>query len=176
VEKVHKTSIIKTDLRRAHTAAGLTSKRRKRAFGQDDTPPQQSPSSDSLAVAANSVADENLDVRDLMNDLIRDANEDANGDEDDTPTPTQAVPPTPRRSRTAGQRRIPLALLFSFVPGDLSSTTPLEFYWKGGLKNLQRETAGYDMLHDEGPEIAELPAGVSSTNESVSNVDSISHQ
>jgi hypothetical protein len=84
-----------------------------------------------------------------MAELIRDANEDGDGDNSDNGNvgPTQAVPPTHRRSRTATQRRISLALLFSFT--DLSTTTSLEFYWKGGLKNMQRETAAYDMIHDE---------------------------
>ena len=148
-EKVHKTTVIKTDLRRAHTAAGLTSKRRKRAFGQDDVALQDQPPDSSSAASSLLVADEDVDVRDLMAELIRDANEDGDGDNSDNSNvgPTQAVPPTHRRSRTGTQRRISLALLFLFT--DLSTTTSLEFYWKGGLKNMQRETAAYDMIHDE---------------------------
>jgi hypothetical protein len=30
-----------------------------------------------------------------------------------------------------------------------SSATLLEFYWKDGLKNMQWETAAYDMMHDK---------------------------
>jgi hypothetical protein len=166
-EKVHKTSIVKTDLRRAHTAAGLTSKRRKRAFGQDDVPSHEQSPDPSSADSQLLVADEDLDVRDLMNELIRDANEDANDNGDNYIIPTQAVPPA-SQSRTTAQRRISLALLFSFA--DPSSATSLEFYWKGGLKNMQRETAAYDMMHDE--EAAELPAGIStsSTDQRDSNV------
>jgi hypothetical protein len=32
---------------------------------------------------------------------------------------------------------------------DLSTITSLEFYWKGGLKNMQWETAAYDMIHNK---------------------------
>ena len=141
-EKVHNTGVVKTDLRRAHTAAGLTRKRRKRAFGQDgNMSPDQTPDSGSV-----DTGHEDVDIRDLMNELIHDADEDAN-DEDDV-APTQPVPPMRPGARTPAQRRIPLALLFSFT--DVSSAASLEFYWKGGLKNMQRETAAYDMMHEEG--------------------------
>jgi hypothetical protein len=53
-----------------------------------------------------------------MNELIRDANENANDNGDNDIIPTQAVPPA-SQSHTTAQRRISLALLFSFA--DLSS-------------------------------------------------------
>jgi hypothetical protein len=104
-EKVHKITVVKTDLRRAHTAAGLTSKRRKCAFGQNDVASQDQPPDSSSATSPLLVADEDVDVWDLMAQLIRDANEDGDGDngDNDDVGPTQAVPPTHRRSRTAAQ-------------------------------------------------------------------------
>ena len=133
-----------------HTAAGLTSRRRKRAFGQDTVPSQDQPLESGSADSPLLAGDDNVDVQDLMNELIQDANDDA----DDDIIPTQAVPSS--RSRTAAQRCIPLALHFSFA--DPSSVTSLGFYWKGGLKNMERETAAYDMMHDEGN--SELPTTI----------------
>ena len=93
---MHKTTVIKTDLRRAHTAAGLTTKRRKRAFGQDDVASQDQPPDSSSAIRPQLVVDEDVDVRDLMAELVRDANEDGDGDngDNDDVGPTQAVQPT----------------------------------------------------------------------------------
>ena len=134
---------------------GLTSRCRKRAFGQDTVPSQDQPLESGSADSPLLARDDNVDVQDLMNELIQDANDDTNDDSnDDDIIPTQAVPSS--QSRTAAQHPIPLALLFSFA--DPSSATSLGFYWKGGLKNMERETAAYDMMHDEGN--SELPTTI----------------
>jgi hypothetical protein len=88
-----------------------------------------------------------------MTDLIQDASEDGNSHDDDknNTVPTQAAPPTIRQSRTAAQRHISLALLFSFM--DPSSATLFKFYWKGGLKNMQWENAGYDIICEGAEEL-----------------------
>jgi hypothetical protein len=57
-------------------------------------------------------------------------------------------PPVPQ-AETALLAKIPLQLLF-----DYSTTSPtpgpgLDFYWKGGLKNLEEELAAYDLLYAE---------------------------
>jgi hypothetical protein len=55
-------------------------------------------------------------------------------------------PPVPQ-AETAWLAKIPLQLLF-----DYSTTSPtpgLDFYWKGGLKNLEQELAAYDLLYAE---------------------------
>jgi hypothetical protein len=82
------------------------SKRRKRAFGQDGVTSQDQPPDSSSAISPLLVADEDVDVRDLMAELIRDANEDSdgnNGDNNDV-GPTQAVPSTHHQSCTAAQQ------------------------------------------------------------------------
>ena len=98
-EKVHKTTVIKTNLCWAHTAAGLTSKQWKCAFRQADVALQDQPPDSSSATSPLLVADEDVDVQDLMAELIRDANKDGNGDNGDNSNnddigPIQAVPPT----------------------------------------------------------------------------------
>jgi hypothetical protein len=121
-------------LRRAHSAAGLTSQRQKRKFGEDDGPLQE----DNLNRVDSSplAEDGSVDVRDLIDELVRDSNNDTLEDDD----PVLAVP----SSRAASQQRIPLASLFSFA--EPAGADCLQFYWKGGLKNLEREVAAYDLL------------------------------
>jgi hypothetical protein len=64
-----------------------------------------------------------------MDELIRDSNDDTL--EDDDPVPVLAIPP----SCTASQRRIALASLFSYA--ERAGADCLEFYWKGGLRNIE---------------------------------------
>ena len=123
-------------LRRAHSTAGLTSQRQKRKFGEDDGPLQE----DNLNCVDSSLLaeDGSVDVCDLIDELVRDSNDDTL--EDDDPIPVLAV----LSSRAASQQRIPLASLFSFA--EPAGADCLRFYWKGGLKNLEREVAAYDLL------------------------------
>ena len=79
-----------------------------------------------------------VDVRDLMDELICDSNNDTLDDDD--PVPILAVPP----SRTTSQRHIPLTSLFLYV--EQVGANCLEFYWKGGLRNIEREVAAYDLM------------------------------
>jgi hypothetical protein len=135
-EKVHKTGVLKMDLRRAHKEAGLTRSRRKRVFGEVDEPSQ--------ATEAVVPGDEDLEFHDLATQLIQDAEAaDVDVPEEDVLIPL--IRPIPQPT-TALPSKIPLSLLFDY-------TTPsgpgLEFYWKGGLKNLEQELAAYDLLYSE---------------------------
>jgi hypothetical protein len=155
-QKVHKTGVVKTDLRRSHTEAGLTTTRRKRKFGADGDP-SQDVAEDSIPLNNLSLSEdvERIDVDELMEALIRDSDDD--GQHEDNPLPTLTPPASLPQPRTAAQRRIPLALLFSFA--DTSSSACLDFYWKGGLKNMEREVVAYDLLNAGEPsEIAEATA------------------
>jgi hypothetical protein len=135
-EKVHKPGVVKMDLRHAHSAAGLTGQRQKWKFGEDDGPLQE----DNLNCVDSSplAEDGSIDVCDLIDELVCDSNNDTL--QDDDPIPVLAVP----SFRAASQQCIPLASLFSFV--EPAGTDCLQFYWKGGLKNLEHEVAAYDLL------------------------------
>ena len=154
-QKVHKTGVVKTDLRRSHTEAGLTTTRRKRKFGTDDNP-SQDVDVDSIPLDNSSLSEdvERIDVDELMEALIRDSDND--GQHEDDPMPTLTLPTSLPQPRTATQRWIPLALLFSFT--NTSSSACLDFYWKGGLKNMEREVAAYDLLNagDDAGEASEI--------------------
>jgi hypothetical protein len=82
--------------------------------------------------------DENVKVRDLMDELVHDSNDDTLRGDD--PILTLAVPP----SCTVSQQCISLASLFSFA--ESTGIDCLQFYWKGGLRNLEHEVAAYDLL------------------------------
>jgi hypothetical protein len=63
-------------------------------------------------------------------------------------------------------------LLYVKYPWDVLSAASLEFYWKGGQKNMQWATAAYDMMHEEGA--VEMATDISTTNLGDKNtVDSI---
>jgi hypothetical protein len=130
------------DLRQAHITASLTTKRCKQKFGQDDESLQDESSDSNSPVHGKD--GENVDVDDLMNDLILNSNVD---DHNDDPILTVAVPPSLPCSRTAAQWQIPLASLFAFA--ESASTGCLKFYWKGGLKNMEREVVVYDLIQEE---------------------------
>ena len=132
-EKVHKTGVLKMDLQRAHNEAGLTRSRRKRVFGEVDEP--------SRATEAVVPGDEDLEFHDLETQLIQDAEAaDVDVAEEDMLIPP-ILPPT-----TVLPLKIPLSLLFDYAT---PSGSGLEFYWKGGLKNLEQELAAYDLLYGE---------------------------
>jgi hypothetical protein len=105
-------------------------------FGEVDEPSQ--------ATEAVVPGDEDLEFHDLATQLIQDAEAaDVDVPEEDVLMPL--IRPIPQPT-TALPSKIPLSLLFDY-------TTPsgpgLEFYWKGGLKNLEQELAAYDLLYSE---------------------------
>jgi hypothetical protein len=155
-QKVHKTGVVKTDLRRSHTEAGLTTTHHKCKFGADDDPSQDM-AMDSIPLDNSSLSEdvERIDVDKLMEALIRDSDNDEQHEDD--PLPTLTLPTSLTLPRTAAQRRIPLTLLFSFADTSLSAC--LDFYWKGGLKKMEREVVAYNLLNAGEPsEIAEATA------------------
>ena len=135
-EKVHKTYLVKMHLHRAHTAASLTTYWRKWKFGRDTSQQEDDPSPTTTPPL---VPKEILvDFRDLMDKLICDSNNDT--PEDDDPVPILAVPP----SCTASWWHIPLASLFLYA--EQVGANCLEFYWRGGLRNIEWEVAAYDLM------------------------------
>lgn len=150
-EKVHKTDVLKMDIQQTHVEAGLTSPGWKCAFGKID----ESKEPPEVAVPH----DDNSEFRNLTHQLIQ-AVEQADSDEAETnhdnvipsihiplllqPANHQSTPICPP------SQPIPLKSLFDYPQtAKVTSSTSLEFYWKGGLKNLKRELAAYDLLYKE---------------------------
>jgi hypothetical protein len=144
-QKVHKTSVLKTALRRSHTDAGLTSRHLKRKFGPEIESQDEPVDPTAFDHSLSSEDSEVVDVDELMEELMREANNDDHDEDNSLPSlgPPLTIPP----SLTSAPRKIPLSLLFSFA--DPSSRTCLDFYWKGGLRNIEREVAAYDLLQNE---------------------------
>ena len=152
-EKVHKTGVLRMDLRRSHIDAGLVRTRRKRAFGTLDNPDELLQSAD---IAAVQPADEDPDFRHFAHSLMNDADAAAVHDDDDE---DPELPITLSLPTALQPQHIPLALLFSYPVGSTTDNgAGLDFYWKGGLKNLEEELASYELQQSE--EDADTAAGV----------------
>jgi len=88
------------------------------------------------------------EFRDIVMQLIQDAENADIPNINDLPLSSIPLtqPPVPQAA-TALSAKISLQLLF-----DYSTTSPapgLDFYWKGGLKNLEQKLAAYDLLYGE---------------------------
>jgi hypothetical protein len=103
----------------------------------------------------------NSDFDELTRRLVRDSKT-AEGDDDGKDcnfVPTICVPPCPQQSNSSltmesTERHpsllIPLKSLFNYnMTSNMIPGTGLDFYWKGGLKNLNWELAAYDLLCEE---------------------------
>jgi hypothetical protein len=162
-------------LKKEHIRLGLTTKRlRKRHFGEVDDSNSNATlarTDDEDIVAeieeqqADDVADDTVDFQQVARSLIQAAKEDdAIQDEDyddadeDLPEPaTLANLPCRRLICYFGrQELIPLAKLFRY---ELNGSQPLpsgrspnglDLYWKGAVKNLDKEMELYDLVQSSG--------------------------
>jgi len=96
-------------------------------------------------------ADEDVDFRDIGQRLIRDART-ALDDPDDPSVPVIIIPPLSGNSRSRNARatrtNITLKNLFRYAGEGEHSDVGLDFYWKGGLKNLEKEVHAYELVYD----------------------------
>ena len=156
-DKVRKTTIVGMDIKRSHLEAGLVCSRGHRKFSAPT-------SSDCLPETDTSdldigVLDDVLDFEQLAKQLIEDAAAEIDGDtdaEDDKRPPPPltirlplhairgALPPdATMTTKTA----IPLMSLFIF-PGDQNSSPEvgIDYFWKGGIENLDKEMEACEAL------------------------------
>jgi hypothetical protein len=131
--------------------------------------------------------DDNSEFRDLARQLIQaveqaDEDDSANGEDVIPSIPSIRIPPLPRplnRQTTVivctPSRPILLKTFFDYpdVAGVISGTH-LEFYWKGGLKNLECELAAYDLLYEDEDESSAPPSDDPQIVSSGSGVDDVS--
>ena len=120
-------------------------RRLKRKFGPEmgsqDEPVDPTAVDHSLSSEDSDV----VDVDELMEELMREANDDDHNE--DNSLPSLRLPVTIPPSLTSTPRKIPLSLLFTFA--DPSFRMCLDFYWKGGLRNIERKVAAYNLLQNE---------------------------
>jgi hAT family C-terminal dimerisation region len=151
LEKARKTSVLVDDLRRRHTDASLSQKRRKRCFRKLSS---NSGTSASASTTLNSESmgndmdtdsdDENLDMdfRAVAQKCIDDVENDC--DIEDVPQ----SPNPPPRVFFGTKEPIPLELLFKF-PADHSATSELSFFKHSALRNLEKEMQLYEYFSSD---------------------------
>ena len=158
IDKVRKTTMVGMDIKRSHIEAGLVRTRERRDFSMPETSSSRvtGVDEDSGDVTVDVDDPEILDFDQLARQLIEDASEDLgelDADEDLPQVPLtirlpllaihsalQATPP----ARSAAIK-IPLQLLFIF-PKDLSTTSEMAYFWKGGIQNLAKEMVVHEIL------------------------------
>lgn len=150
VERVHNTNVIKNHLHHEHAKAGLTHVHKKCKLGFENHP-----SSDDTAESVPPHADEDVSFQEVGEGLIWDANTVSEDLGENTTVPIILIPPNSSHSCTTSSRRahtkIPLQNLFCY-PGEdeqgWGSGVGLDFYWKRGLKNMEREVCAYELVYD----------------------------
>ncbi|GLB41139.1 putative protein of unknown function (DUF 659) [Lyophyllum shimeji] len=145
-DHVHKISVVKMDIRRNHIAQGLTPNRQKRKFGEME--------STSTDTADPSPAVHPANFLPLATSLIQEAA--ADDEEPDLP-PILAPDASPASSSASSfqpappprdyNAKIPLAQLFNYDMEGAPSRNGagLDFYWHGGIKNMQDEIEQCDL-------------------------------
>jgi hypothetical protein len=147
LEKARKTSVLADDLKRRHTEAGLTQKRRKRCFGELSTSASASTTLNSESIGDNMDTDsddENPDIgfRAVAQNCIDGVENDC--DTEDVPE----SPNPPPRVFFGTKEPIPLELLFKF-PADRSATSELNFFKHNALRNLEKEMQLYESFSSD---------------------------
>lgn len=173
IEKVRKATIVGMDLKRMHTEAGLlrTQAKRNFNFGSEAQAGRQDaePSADDLDLELGDINDP-LDFDQLSERLIANAAS-ANGDkdvgdadasDDELPSTIMPVPPLtitipPLNSATRSVQSntlapvivsIPLRKLFKYPLEKDPPSDGMNTFWRGGIRNLDRELEAYDLLGD----------------------------
>lgn len=157
VDKVRKTTVVGMDIKREHIDSGLVRPRGRRNF-------EAPMSGDTTREAGTGDFDpgefnEVLDFEQLAAQLIEEARDDSDSD-DGEPPPTPpltirlplhaihtALPAaTPQQPTVVPKTGIPLKSLFIFPTNRESPSTGMDYFWQGGIKNLDKEMEAYEIL------------------------------
>jgi hypothetical protein len=154
IEKTHKTNIVRMDIARDHASRGLTTSRGKRKLGHNDEPINTVETVNQSATGAPEPELEDTSFTAIARHLIDDADDadlpEPNDNERDPPMPPlppistlQAPAAVQRRSRRPVRTCIDLKDVFDFT----MSNSGLDFYWKGGELNLEKERVSIEQEH-----------------------------
>ncbi len=158
VDKVRKTTIVGMDIKRSHIEAGLVHTRERRDFNMPETGGDVGDRPDNrVAELGDGNVEDVLDFDQLAEQLIEDAGEDLN----ELDTPVEELPHTPLTIRLplhavqsalqetplaqSAATKIPLESLFVF-PEDPSAPSQMEYFWRGGIQNLDEEMEVHKIL------------------------------
>jgi hypothetical protein len=155
VDKVRKTTVVGMDIKREHIDSGLVRSRARRNF-------EAPTSGDATREVGTSDLDpgefnEVLDFDQLAMQLIKEAKDDLDSDDDEPPPPLTirlplqaihaALPAaTPQQPTIIPKTAIPLESLFIFPTNRESPSSGMDYFWQGGIKNLDREMEAYEIL------------------------------
>ncbi|KAJ7690886.1 hypothetical protein B0H17DRAFT_1134153 [Mycena rosella] len=164
-QKVHDATTFRMDRQKAHIAAGLVHERKSRRFSLDDdetddaTPANPDPS----------------DFEAMSGTLIRLTEREAEEDDEELdvsastslpPPPSAAQTVTDTNTRVPAYKKIKLADLFSY-PTAGSPAADFEFFWHGGIKDLDAEAEALATA------AADASAASERTDETVTQPDSV---
>jgi hypothetical protein len=170
IEKTHKTNLVCMDIARHHASRGLTTSRGKRKLSHNDEP------SNTIETVTKSATDapgpEDTSFAAITRHLIDFANNtglpEPNNNEHDPLHPSlapiltlQASAAIQQCSRRPARTCIDLKDVFDFTVSD----NGLDFYWKGGELNLEKQRVSVEQYHidelglDVGQSLEALPLG-----------------
>jgi hypothetical protein len=176
VDKVRKTTIVGMDIKRSHIEAGLAHSRGRRNF-EAPTATTSSTSSDGPRETDFDIGDieDVLDFDQLADQLIEDAAAEPSDDsdsEDELPLappltirlPLHAIraaldSPSQQQPSVAKKTNIPLKLLFIFPVDRNSPSTGIDYFWQGGIKNLDKEMEAYEIFCSSQESTGEMDTG-----------------
>ena len=188
IDKVRKTTVVGMDLKREHIDAGLVRPRSHRHF---EAPSSGNPTPEATQATDFEISDfeDVLDFDQLAEQLIEEAADDvvdsySDLDADPPPIPTpsltirlpvhaiQAALPDSTPPRPVPKTAIPLKLLFLFPTDRNSPSTGTDYFWQGGIKNLDKEMEAYEILCtnqelQEGAGVIDTAEGVPTAGESI---------
>jgi hypothetical protein len=183
VDKVRKTTVVGMDIKREHIDAGLIRPRAHRNF-EAPTSSNTMPETASTDFEPSEFEDV-LDFDQLAEQLIEEAANDTDSDSD-TDDPSSAPVPTPSLTirlpvqaiqaalpdstlpKPVSKTAIPLKLLFTFPADRNSPSTGMDYFWKGGIKNLDKEMEAYEILWSNQESTSETGTSVATASTSMS--------
>jgi hAT family C-terminal dimerisation region len=131
VERVHNVNVVRMEIRHSHAEAGLLISRGKRKLGSNGEP-----SSEAAEPDPTSGSDSDEDTFTPLAHRLIDSARDANDAHEDPPVPLARPSTCPKRTQ------VPLSALFDYEKLDHK----LDFYWRGGLKNLEKDAEACELI------------------------------
>jgi hypothetical protein len=156
------------DIAREHARLGLATSQGKRKLGHNDEPGDTPKTVVTPAPGAPELDDTSFTA--IARHLIEFAN-DADLPEPETPVPSITVPATTnRRARQPARTCIELKDVFDFT----NPASGLDFYWKGGELNLEKqgESVEQDHVDELGLDIGQsqaMPLGSAASSSNISS-------
>jgi hypothetical protein len=163
VDKVRKTTIVGMDIKRSHLEAGLVRSRGHRNFEAPTSTDwlQETDANDFDTGDFEDVLDFEQLTEQLIEDAAAEINSDSDTEDDELLPPALPLtirlslhairsalpdPPPPQPANAAPKTAILLKSLFIFPTSRDSPSPGIDYFWKGGIENLDKEMEAYEIL------------------------------